>query len=335
MGCGQSAESATVLACAIEVDACRSAFVGASTSSTNVTCTATDVDSMVPVKLCVFDLDETLTIKTFMPLAENQEELTKAAVEKSFESPWLDGGRLEQLRKLLKELAYAALDGAPRALAVLTRNTRGIEKILEFLQVAGLEQHLFAIWNIPFPANLSPEEKASGLEEQLRMSCQISYGDLTPDSHPHACNGAYREGNDWYFFNAPFPQIPASRGWISKADIFYDLVANPQAWFPQLASEGCGLQCLDALCMENIVLVDDDPANFASPVTGRVVQRGCLVHRFEAEYKDLGFLRVGGIGSRSEEDYVELQKFVEGTLSDGMTTELAEAEDASEAAFTV
>lgn len=331
MGCGQSAESAEVLASAVEVDACRPTFLGASTSSsTNLTCTAIDVDSTVPVKLCVFDLDETLTIKTFMPWVENQEELTKAAVEKSFESPWLDGHRLEQLRKLFRELTCAALDGAPRALAVLTRNTRGIEMILEFLQVAGLEKHLFAIWNIPFPANLSPEEKASGLEEQLRMAFPTSYGDDTPDSHPYACNGAYRDGNDWYFFNAPFPQVPASRGWISKADIFHDLVANPRAWFPQLAfsEQGCGLQCLETLRMENIVLVDDDPANFASPATGRAVPRCCLVHRFEAEYKDLGFLRVGGIGSRSEKDYVELQKFVEGALTSQFD------EDASES-FTV
>jgi len=334
MGCGHSAESIEVLASATEVVVQRPSLVCASSTASNLTCTATDVDSTVPVKLCVFDLDETLTIKTFMPLVEKQEAATKAAVEKSFESPWLGGQRLEQLRRLFKELACAALDGAPRALAVLTRNTRGVEQCLEFLQAAGLEQHLYAIWNIPFPANLSSEEKAAGLEQQLRMSCQTPCaGDLKLDSQFPACNGAYQDGNEWHYFNAPFPQIPAYKGWISKADVFHHLVANPQAWFPQLASDGCGLQHLEALRMENIVLVDDDPANFESPATGRVVQRRCLVHRFEAWYEDIGRLRVGGLGSRSEEDYVKLQKFVEGTLSDRITPE--PAEDTGEVYFSV
>eukprot|EP00930_Biecheleria_cincta_P059771 TRINITY_DN45498_c0_g1_i1.p1 TRINITY_DN45498_c0_g1~~TRINITY_DN45498_c0_g1_i1.p1 ORF type:complete len:335 (+),score=62.94 TRINITY_DN45498_c0_g1_i1:51-1055(+) len=334
MGCRQSAESIGFLASATEVVIQKPALLHSSSTATNLTCTTTDVDSTVPVKLCVFDLDETLTIKTFMPLVEKQEAATKEAVEKSFESPWSGGQRLEQLRRLFKELAHAALDGAPRALAVLTRNTRGIEQVFEFLQAAGLEQHLYAIWNIPYPANLSSEEQAAGLEQQLGMSCQTECtGDLQLHSQSNACNGAYRDGSEWHYFSAPFLQIPACRGWISKADVFHHLVANPQAWFPQLASDGCGLQHLEALRMENIVLVDDDPANFKSPATGLAVQRRCLVHRFEAEYKDIGRLRVGGIGSRSEADYVELQKFVEGTLSGRMAPALAD--DTEEACFTL
>jgi hypothetical protein len=250
-----------------------------------------------------------------MPPIDNQDALA-IAVEKAFESPWLDGQRLEQLRVLFKDLACAG----SRTLVVCTRNTRGIDMVLAFLKAAGLDQHLAAIWNIPFPANLSPEEKAAGLHQQLSAMWGITGSILenhtSPDPQFEDRNGAYRVGSDWHFFTAPFSELPACNGWICKADLLHHVVQNPQGWFPQLdAWNECDWHHFADLTMGSIVLVDDDPQNFENMATGRSVLRRCLVHRFWAQYKDAGVFRLGGIGSRCEKDYAELRKLVEGPHS--------------------
>jgi len=111
------------------------------------------------VKLIAFDFDETLTLATFMPSSpeaatsigwkpqhdssEAGDEWTEAdLIAYNFESPWVEGSRVEKLRAHLAELAKKS------RLAVLTFNECGAVAVLNLLMMAGLADHFSVIWCI-------------------------------------------------------------------------------------------------------------------------------------------------------------------------------------------
>jgi hypothetical protein len=102
-------------------------------------------NSMEPVKLVVFDFDETLTLATFGPKPGSAPELLTTCVGLSFHSPWVEG-RLQELEKLLRSLSEGA---AACKLAVLTRNSAGVRNVLQLLDGAGLSKYFTAVWCMP------------------------------------------------------------------------------------------------------------------------------------------------------------------------------------------
>jgi len=100
---------------------------------------------MEPVKLVVFDFDETLTLATFGPKPGSPPERLATCVDVSFQSPWVEG-RLQELENLLRSLSEG--DDACK-LAVLTRNSAGVRNVLQLLDAAGLSKYFSAIWCMP------------------------------------------------------------------------------------------------------------------------------------------------------------------------------------------
>lgn len=129
---------------------------------------AVGVNPAEAVQLVVFDLDETLTLATFMPKNGNSKQLD-TAVKFSFGSPWVSE-RLRRLQGLLEQMA-----AGPRELAVLTRNEAGIDGVLRFLVAAKLDAFFSAIWVMP-----------QGDEQ----------------------SAAYRVGSTWNMFSPPFAEVP-------------------------------------------------------------------------------------------------------------------------------
>jgi hypothetical protein len=237
-----------------------------------------------PVKLVVFDCDETLTLSTFMPkdkgfgtsIGWNQWGDYIAGV--NFESPFVDGSRLEKLRNLMKDLIKAE-DGSRRTLAVLTRNERGPIACLNLLSMAKISPLLSVIWALPFkPGNPA---------------------------------GVYREGDKWFAFNPPIAEVNDH-----KADVLVQVALKPAAFLPQLTAckgEDQLLQHMLDAKLENIVLVDDVRTNFQSPFTkGAKMFRYCKVARYDGNHPQMGFVTdMGGLGAQSTNDYAVLKKFVE------------------------
>lgn len=242
-------------------------------------------DQQLPVKLVLFDFDETLTLTTFLPKREPNEENWSDAdlVRYNFESTFLSGSRVQKLRTMLRELARRW------TLAVLTRNEAGVNTVLTLLKMAHLDESFQAIWVMPW----TPDSK-------------IQKGPSLPDN-----TGAYKSGSQWKFFRAPFEQV-----YSHKADAIHHLVANPRVWFPQLAEASIAsrrLQRLLNMRVENVVLVDDERANFRSEYGDEAkVLRYCKVARYDEKYRDCGVLnQMGGIGAHSDEDYANLKAFLQ------------------------
>jgi len=269
-----------------------------------------------PVSLVVFDFDETLTLATFMPedkrfsnvIGETSVsgEWTKASlIEYNFETPWVEGSRVEKMQHMLQALiapddGVAAVQGClppklldwfrstpakyakdmskKRTLAVLTRHEHGVVAVYNMLKLAGLAEYFSAIWT--FPARKSVP------------------------------NGLYKEGKHWKSFSPPIDAVHAH-----KADVLHAVAQKPSDWFPQLKSPDGDSHCpgLDGLRLEGIVLVDDDRANFRSNSEGQAkVLRYCKVARYDENYRDCGALnQMGGIGAHSDADYETLKAFVE------------------------
>jgi len=232
-------------------------------------------DSRYPVKLVVFDLDETLTMCTFMtPSGTYRAHEYDWAKKANFETPWVEGQRLLKLQKLLADLAQDQ-QGRPRALAILTKNQHrtGVAAVLNLLKVADLATHFSAIWCMPWRHGVS--------------------------------NGAYKQAGKWKFFEPPVNKVRNH-----KADVLDHIARNPGQWFPQLAAGDAQVKPLQQLKPEGIVLVDDQRSNFTSD-SGTQVTRYCKVARYDAHFFGFGLLKdMGGIGAHDDADYDTLKRFV-------------------------
>jgi len=235
-------------------------------------------DRRCPVQLIVFDLDETLTLVTFMtPTGSYQGNECDWARKVNFESPWVEGSRLRKVRELLASLAQDG-QGRPRPLAVLTKNQHrgGVIAVLNLLKVANLADHFSVIWTMPWREG--------------------------------APNGAYQDtAGSWKYFEPPVDQVHNH-----KADLLHHIAKHPKTWFPQLArGDGDRMKALLKLKPEGIVLVDDQRANFQSE-TGLSVIRYCKVARYDANFMSFGLVKdMGGIGAHDDADYETLRRFVE------------------------
>jgi len=224
------------------------------------------------VKLIVFDMDETLTLVSYMIEENDSPEIKAELVAVNFETPWVEGSRLRKLRSMLKELQVAK-DGSKRLLAVLSRNSGGAVAVLKLLQEARLADAFTAIWTLP-----------------LRQSY----------------NGAAQNADgEWSFFRRPLVGIPDH-----KVDVLFEVTNNPTGWLPSSAvAEAFGDTPIG---LENVVLVDDQRANFQSPYSGRQIFRYCKVARYDAMYRNFGWTKnMGGLGARSAADYETLVSFVD------------------------
>jgi hypothetical protein len=191
----------------------------------------------------------------------------------NFVPPW-NQDRLTQLKDMLEELAQESCGESPkRVLAVLTRNNNGAVSCLNLLMMAGLADHLSAVWSMQ--KNIDGREVPSGVFRG-------------------------RDGA-WHVFTPPLQDLPDH-----KADALFGIARDPQAWFPQGCPELAGLK------PEEIVLVDDARTNFQSFVPGGPeVIRCCKVAHYDTEYLDMGWIKdMGGIGSRDEKDFRGLIEFV-------------------------
>mmetsp|Transcript_94093 Transcript_94093/g.303983 ORF Transcript_94093/g.303983 Transcript_94093/m.303983 type:complete len:575 (+) Transcript_94093:47-1771(+) len=232
------------------------------------------LDRSYPVKLVVFDFDETLTLVTFMVSEEDEPNVQEYWTRANFESPWVPGSRLAKLRRMLSDLAEGA-DGRRRTLAILTANRSGVAGVLAILKVAKLAQYFSAIWALPWRVGKP--------------------------------SGAYQVGGEWKCFEPPKEQVRDH-----KADVLCHVAKHPAAWFPQLNEVGAEThKDLCELKLEGIVLVDDQRANFQSD-SGAQVLRYCKVMRYDARYRSFGLMKnMGGIGAHNDLDYQTLKIFVE------------------------
>lgn len=241
-------------------------------------------DQRHPVKAVVFDFDETLTLTTLMPkdMSYDSEAAKTAYSSYNFDTPYVDGDRVAKLKHMLHKLAKGK-HCSHRMMAILTKNSRGMEAVLALLQIAGLADCFDAIWVMPF--------------------------------RQYVYNGMYRDGNEWKKYRR---EMGEDRWWrvSHKADVLHMIAQDPVEWFPQILDSGGKevqpeFQHLLDLRPESIVLVDDLRNNFSSE-TGKKVLRYCKVARYDAEHEKLGFITdMGGIGSHSDQDYTTLIRFVE------------------------
>lgn len=230
-----------------------------------------------PVRLIVFDFDETLTLVTFMTkdgtYQSHQVEYAKLV---NFQSPWVEGDRIKKLKSLFKDLT-SATDGVERVLAIMTRNNNsgGVAAVLGLLKLAELAEYFSVIWTMPWRHG-SP-------------------------------NGAYQQDGKWKFFDPPINQVKDH-----KADALHHLTEHLDEWFPQMTNGDGGMKKkLAGLLTEEVVLVDDQRANFQSD-SGKTVLRYCKVARYDAVYHNMGLVRnMGGIGAHDDADYDALKRFVE------------------------
>lgn len=247
-------------------------------------------EAQKPVTLVIFDFDETLTMATFMPddpdftkkfgwSSVNSKWSKDDLIEYNFESPFSPGCRVHKLRETLKAI-ICPNEAQQRTLAILTRNEHGAVAVLNLLQLAGLADNFSAIWATP-----------------------------AKEGRP---NGVFRAADDsWQIFDPPLSECHAH-----KADIVHHIAKSASAWFPQFAV-GCSgpRQCagLQNLCLEGIVLVDDERANFRSGFASEArVLRYCKVARYDEKYRECGILnQLGGLGSHHDADYEVLKLFIE------------------------
>jgi len=237
-----------------------------------------------PVKLVVFDFDETLTLATFMPQnpacrsqigwrpTRSDEWTEEDLVTYNFESPWVVGSRVAQLQSLLAELVTSQR----LTLAILTRNEGGAVAVLNLLKLAKLADFFSVVWTF------------STTNKELPA-------------------GVYQDGGQWRVFNPPVDKVPNH-----KADVMMHVYKNLRAWFPQLdKSRNTPLKELLEMAHEGMALVDDERANFSSMSTKVRVLRYCKVARYDNTYRDCGHLnQMGGIGAHRDEDYESLKQFL-------------------------
>ncbi|CAJ1370692.1 unnamed protein product [Effrenium voratum] len=222
-------------------------------------------DESYPVKLVVFDFDETLTLITYLLEDGDTEEMQAQIVKTNFQSPWVKGDRVSHLKSMLNDLAVSAT-GIRRARTVLTKNHAGAKAVLQLLHVAGLAPCFDAIWAL------------------------------------QPLGGLYRLDEQWL-------EMIIAPDMCHKADLLAAVAERPADFLPQVASGDW--KDLESLKMEGIVLVDDQRANFQSP-SGMQVLRFCKVARYDAYYRNLGYVQnMGGIGAHSFEDFQALKLFVE------------------------
>lgn len=238
-------------------------------------------DDHRPVKLVVFDCDETLTVSTFMPREKEfgttigWSEWPEYISNVNFESEFVDGSRLERLKELLSQLRGSeTANGPERALAVLTRNERGCVACLNLLMMAGLADFFSVVWAMP--------------------------------DRPGVPAGVYRHEGNWKTFDPPLADV-----YDHKAEVLARVASHPEAWLPML--QHGQMQCLKELRFESIVLVDDVRTNFQSPVSREAkLLRYCKVARYDAHHPQMGFVTdMGGLGAMSLADYATLKAFVE------------------------
>lgn len=105
--------------------------------------------SGAPVKLVVFDFDQTLTVSTFGPPPESSPETLASCVQWSFASPWVQG-RLQKLEGTLRSLTEGI---SACKLAVLTRNSAGVRSVLQLLDGAALSKYFSAVWCMPLSSD--------------------------------------------------------------------------------------------------------------------------------------------------------------------------------------
>jgi len=292
MGCKSSVQAPAAAPGSPKADARQNPSIGGSMeastftlerSSTHATmrlrCAERDFDGqdeLHPVQLVVFDLDETITLATFMTRdgvfpPEKHGVLTKY----NFETPWVEGSRIGFLQQMFKSLLEDE-KGQCRALAILSRNKSGVMGVMNLLKMANLAEYFSAMWTLPFDRR--------------------------------GANGVYLEDGEWKSFDPPVQEVHDH-----KADVLQHVADNPAAWFPQLNSPNQTkyISQLSSLRPEGIVLVDDQRANFQSD-TGAQVQRYAKVARYDADYHHFGPIEnMGGIGARNDADYETLRRFVE------------------------
>lgn len=229
-----------------------------------------------PVKLVVFDFDETLTLSTFMlrPGQAINNEMRDRAALLNFETPWVAGCRIDKLATMFSDMVQSA-DGTTRQLAVLTKNTRGPRAVLELLEAAGLARHLSAIWAMP--------------QKEGRCTCA------------YVVNGKWVDD-----------EISVD-GTMNKATIICDIADRPGHWLPQLAAQD-RLKAARSWPREAVVLVDDQESNFcpSGPTSaGKIIRRFVQVERYDAMYHSFGLVEgMGGIGAKDDADYASLVRFV-------------------------
>lgn len=230
-------------------------------------------DKHYPVKLVILDLDETLTLTTFMPRhLQFPPHLHAAYTMYNFESPFVEGDRVAKIKECLTNIAKG--HKARRTLAVLTKNEAGLSAVLGLLEMAGLATCFSAVWTMPF--------------------CEYEH-----------C-GVYWDDGKWQYYSPP------GKPRDHKADVLHRICKDPAAWFPQLKGAGkAAFKHLQHLRPEGVVLVDDQRANFQSP-SGLKVLRYCKVARYDADYHTFGIIKdMGGIGAHCDSDYNRLTRFVE------------------------
>eukprot|EP00930_Biecheleria_cincta_P073242 TRINITY_DN60556_c0_g1_i1.p1 TRINITY_DN60556_c0_g1~~TRINITY_DN60556_c0_g1_i1.p1 ORF type:complete len:593 (+),score=80.50 TRINITY_DN60556_c0_g1_i1:74-1852(+) len=231
-----------------------------------------------PVKLVVFDCDETLTISTFLPneppLRSDVNWNTEWAdyiSRVNFQSPFVDTPRIQRLKDMFLEIMDDGTD-VKRTLAILTRNNAGAVACMNLLKIAGLREHFSAIWSM----------------------------------YPGVPSGVYNDGGTWKTFSPPLGEVPDT-----KADVLHCVAEKPASWFPQMQSGAC--PGLAELKLEEIVLVDDVSTNFQSGSSNapKKVLRCCKVAQFDGQHPDVGMVNdMGGIGAHSDDDYTTLVDFV-------------------------
>ncbi|CAJ1371973.1 unnamed protein product [Effrenium voratum] len=237
-------------------------------------------DIRPPVRVVIFDCDETLTLSTFLPHDDDlrskldwESQWADYIAAMNFESPFVVSSRRARLAEMLRELVKGNRRVPGRTLAVLTRNNSGAIACLNLLRAAKLDSFFSAVW---------------GMSPSIGVPL-----------------GVYRSASGWKIFEPPFHSIPDH-----KAHVLHSIAENPGSWFPQL-SEDVGL-LPGTLRPEEILLVDDVRTNFqCGGSTPKKVFRCCKVARYDApSFRDMGFVRdMGGIGAHNEEDYKTLTDF--------------------------
>lgn len=231
-----------------------------------------------PVKLVVFDCDETLTISTFLPnepsLRNNVNWTTEWAdyiSRVNFQSPYLDTPRIQRLKDMFQEITDDG-SGVQRTLAILTRNNAGAVACMNLMKIAGLREYFSVIWSM----------------------------------YTGVPSGVYNDGGTWKTFSPPLSEVPDT-----KADVLHSVAEKPDRWFPQMQSGACS--GLAELKLEEIMLVDDVSSNLQSGSSDapKKVLRCCKVAQFDGQHPDVGIVNdMGGIGAHSDDDYTTLVDFV-------------------------
>lgn len=259
--------------------------------SLSLRCAERQPSTRLPVRIVVFDMDETLSMATHVAKQPCGDEALDHArlVDVNFSSPWVPE-RLEKLRLALEciskglpggeEVTEACEDPLPKTLAVLSRRWSGPESILKLLRLAKLDVYFSCIW--------------------------------TMASSESASNGLYRTGLEWKAFPVPFGQVADH-----KADVLHHICQVPRSYFPQLAlqdwSDGVdNVFGMSGISPEQVVLVDSRRETLTSDVTGAEVVRSALVARYDAPLLGGGGARLrdaGGLGAQCAGDFDALCAF--------------------------